>query len=85
MAVFLFASFATAFVATVQITTTSHSLVLSSSNRITKNLLKAMRRKKKHNKVVVIARCKLNSTEKRIYKVHIDNEISQEELTTIIN
>ena len=52
---------------------------------IVKKLLKTTRnKKKKHNKIVMLARSKLNSIESTIYKALIDNEISHEDFTTII-
>ena len=61
------------------------SLIVSSvatgsiSYRICKN------KKKKHNKIVMLARRKLNSIESRISKALMDNEISHEDFETIIN
>ena len=40
---------------------------------------------KKYNKILVLASCKLNSIESTISKTLIDNEISNEYITTIIN
>ena len=42
-------------------------------------------RKKKYNKIVMLARGKLNSIESTIFKALIDNTISNEDFTTIIN
>ena len=43
-----------------------------------KRFLKAIRnKKKKHNKIFMLARSKLNSIENKILKALIDNEISQ--------
>ena len=44
-----------------------------------------MIRHNKHNKTVMLARSKLNSIECTISKALINNEISHEDLTTIIN
>ena len=53
---------------------------------IIKKLLKTTRnKKKKHNKVVILVRNKLNSIESKISEVLINNEISHEDFTTIIN
>ena len=53
---------------------------------IIKKLLKTTRnKKKKHNKVVILVRSKLNSIESKISEVLINNEISHEDFTTIIN
>ena len=51
-----------------------------------KKFLKTIRNKKeKHDKVVMLARSKLNSIENKISKALIDNEISHEEFGTNIN
>ena len=50
-----------------------------------KKLLKTTRNKKKHNKIVMLARSKLNSIESKISKALMDNEISHEDFETIIN
>ena len=42
-------------------------------------------KKKKHDKIVMLARRKLNSIESTILKALIDNEISLESFTTIID
>ena len=42
-------------------------------------------KKKKHNKIVMLARSKLNSIESKISKALMDNEISHESFETIIN
>ena len=48
--------------------------------------LKTTRNKnKKHNKIVMLPRSKLNSIESKISKALIDNEISHEDFETIIN
>ena len=41
--------------------------------------------KKKHNKIVMLARSKLNSIESKISEALINNEISHEDFMTIIN
>ena len=49
-------------------------------------MLKTMRnKKKKHNKIVMLARSKLNSIESKISEGLINNEISHEDFITIIN
>ena len=51
-----------------------------------KTFLKAIKNeKKKHNKIVTLARIKLNSRESKISKALMDNEISNEDFETIIN
>ena len=42
-------------------------------------------KKKKHNKVVMLARSKLNSLESNMYEALINNEISHEDVMTIFN
>ena len=56
------------------------------STGIFKKLLKTTRKKeRKHNKIVMLARSKLNSIESKISEALINNEISHEEFITIIN
>ena len=51
-----------------------------------KTFLKTIKNeKKKHNKIVTLARTKLNSRENKISKALMDNEISNEDFETIIN
>ena len=51
-----------------------------------KKLLKTIRNKKKElNKIVMLARSKLNSIESKIPEALINNEISYEDFMTIIN
>ena len=42
-------------------------------------------KKKNHNKIVILARTKLNSIESKISEALIDQEISHEDFTTTIN
>ena len=42
-------------------------------------------KKKKHNKIVMLARSGLNSIERKISEAVINNEISHEDFMTIIN
>ena len=67
------ASFATVTEATIGIT--SGSL----NKTINKN------KKKKHNKIVMLARSKLNSVESKICEALINHQISHEDFITIIN
>ena len=61
------------------------SLVFSISTGIVKKLLKATRnKKKKHNKIVMLARSKLNSIDSKISEALKNNEISHKYFTTII-
>ena len=65
---------------------TSFSLASSINTRFVKKFLKTTRnKKKKHNKIVMLARSKLNSIENKISKALMDNEISHEDFETIIN
>ena len=69
------ASFATVIGAPIGIASVSFSLTFSSSTGIMKKLLKTTRnKKKKHNKIVMSARSKLNSIESKISETLI-NEI----------
>ena len=80
------ASFATVIGAPVGIASASFSLAFSICRGIIKKLLKTTRnKKKKHNKIVMLARSKLNSIESKIYVALINSEISHEDFMTIIN
>ena len=80
------ASFATIIGAPVGIVSASFSLAFSISTGIVKKLLKTTRnKKKKHNKIVIVARSKLNNIEIKISEALINNEISHEGFMTIIN
>ena len=71
------ASFATVVGAPVGIVSASLTLVFSISTGIEKKLLKIARnKKKKHNKIVILARSKLNSIESKISKALINNEVN---------
>ena len=64
----------------------SFTLVFSLSTGIIKKLLKVIRKKnKKHNKIVMPAKSKLNSIETLMSQVLIDLYISHEEFKTILN
>ena len=77
------ASFTTAIGAPIGITSASFSLAFSLRTGLVKKLLKATRKKKKHNKIVMLARSKLNSIEGKIFL--INNQISHEDFITITN
>ena len=80
------ASFATVIGAPVGIASANFSLVFSSSTRIMKKLLKTARNKKKKcNKIAMLARSKLNNIESKISEALINSEISHEYFMTIIN
>ena len=83
---FSIASFATAIGAPVGIMSASCSLALSITTGFVKKYLKTKRnKKKKHNKIVMLARSKLNSIESKISEALINNEISHEDFMTILN
>ena len=64
----------------------SFSLTFSMSTGIVKKLLKTMRNKKKNlNKIVMLARSKLNSKESKISEALMNNRIGNEDFMTIIN
>ena len=64
----------------------SSSLAFSITTGFIKFLLKTTRnKKKKHNKIVTLARSKLNSMESKISEALINNEISHEDFMTILN
>ena len=80
------ASFANVIGGPVLIVSASLSLAFSISTGIIKKLLKTTRnKKKKHNKVVMLARSKLNSIESKISEELINNEISYEDFMIIID
>ena len=80
------ASFATVIGAPVGMMSASFSLAFSITTGFVKKFLKTIRnKKKKHNKIVMLARSKLNSIESKISEALINNEISHEDFMTIIN
>ena len=80
------ASFATVIGAPVGIMSASCSLAFSITTGFIKFLLKTTRnKKKKHNKIVTLARSKLNSIESKISEALTNNEISHEDFTDILN
>ena len=80
------ASFATVIGAPVGMMSASCSLAFSITTGFVKKFLKTTRnKKKKHNKIVMLARSKLNSIESKISEALINNEISHEDFMTIIN
>ena len=71
------ASFTTVIGAPVGIASASFSLAFSISTGIIKKLLKTTtNKKKKHNKIVMLARSKINRIERKISEALINNEIS---------
>ena len=83
---FSIASFATVIAAPVGMVSASFSLAFWISTGIIKKLIKTTGNKqKKHSKLVMRARSKLNSIESKIYEALINIEISHEDFITIIN
>ena len=81
------ALFATVIGAPVGIASASFSLAFSISTGLIKKLLKTTRsKKKKHSKIVMLARSKLNNIESKISEVlKKKNEIKHEDFKTIID
>ena len=80
------ASFASVIGAPVVIIGASCGFTFSITSGFVKSFLKTIRnKKKKHNKIIVLARSKLNSIESQISKALMDNEISHEDFEIIIN
>ena len=80
------ASFATVIGTPVGIASTRVSLTFSLSTGLVKKLLKTTRnKKKKHSKIVMLPRSKLNSIESKISEALMNNQISHEDFMTIIN
>ena len=80
------ASFATVIGIPIGITSAKLSLAFSLCTGLVKKLLKATRnKKKKHNKIVMLARSKLNSIESEISEALINKQISHEDFIRIIN
>ena len=80
------ASFATVIGAPAEIMSASCSLAFSITTGFVKKFLKTTRNKKnKHNKMVMLARSKLNSIESKILEALINNEISHEDFMFILN
>ena len=68
------------------ITSASLTFAFSLCTGLVKKLLKATRiEKKKHNKIVMLARSKLISKESKISEALINNQITHEDFITIIN
>ena len=67
------------------IASASCSLAFSLTTGIIKKLLKIRNKRKKHNKIVMLAKTKLSSIETLISGALIDLEISSEEFKTMVN
>ena len=69
----------------VGIAGSSLTLILTIGRGISKSLLKVTKnRKKKHNKIIVLAKSKLNTIETLLSSALNDSKISHEEFTNII-
>ena len=80
------ASFAIVIGAPIGIPSASLSIAFSLCTGLVKKLLKATRnKKKKHNKIIMLARSKLNSVESKISEALINNQIIHDDFITIIN
>ena len=78
-------SFTSIVVAPVRIASESFTLIFSLTTGIVKKLLNITRnKKKKHDKILMLAKSKLNSIETLISQALIDMEISHEEFITIL-
>ena len=74
------ASFATVIGTPIGIASATFSLAFSLSRGLLKKLLEITRnKKKKHNKIVMLARSKLNSIESKISEALMNNQIINEE------
>ena len=79
-------SFATTIGAPVGIASASFTLIFSLTTGIIKKLLNITRnKKKKHDKILMLAKSKLNSIETLISQALIDLDISHEEFIRILN
>ena len=79
-------SFASAIGASAGIASTCFTLIFSITTGIIKKLLNITRnKKKKHDKILMLAKSKLNSIESLISKALNDMDISHEEFITILN
>ena len=81
------ASFATVIGTPIGIASATFSLLAFSLSRgLLKKLLEiTINKKKKHNKIVMLARSKLNSIESKISEALMNNQISHEDFMTITN
>ena len=71
--------------APVGIETASLTLKFSLAARIIKKLLSITRnKKKKHDKILMLAKCKFNNIENLVLQALVDLAISHEELVTIL-
>ena len=69
-----------------ELASASCTLIFSLTTGVIKKLLKVTRKKKKrHNKIVMLAKSKLSSIETLMSQALIDLDISHEEFKTIVN
>ena len=79
-------SFATVIGTPVGIASASLNFTFLLSTGLVKKLLKTTRNKnKKHNKILMLARSKLNNIESKISKAMMNNQISHKDFMAIIN
>ena len=79
------ASYASVVVTTAGIAGSSLTLIFTIGTDISKSLLNVTKkRKKKHNKIIALAKNKLNTIDTLLSSALNDSEISQEEFTNII-
>ena len=79
-------SFTSAIGVSAGLASASFTLIFSLTPGIIKKLLKITRKKKKkHSKIVMLAKSKLNSIETLMSQALIDLDISHEEFKTIVN
>ena len=79
-------SFAAVIGIPIGIASESLGLAFSLCTGLVKKLIKATRdKKKKHNKIAMLAKSKLSSIESKISEALINNQISHEDFITIIN
>ena len=78
------ASYASVVGTPADITGSSLTLVFTIGTGISKSLLKVTKKKKKHNKIIALAKNKLNTIDTLLSSALNDSEISHEEFTNII-
>ena len=79
------ASYASVVGISAGITGASLTLVFTIGTAISKSLLKLTKKKKRNNKIIVLAKNKLNMIDTLLFSALNDSEISHEEFTNIIN
>ena len=78
-------SFATLIGAPAGILGASCGLTFSITSGFVKKFLKTRNKKTQHNKIIMLARSKLNSIESEISKALVDNEVRHEHFEIVIN